>query len=177
MDSRKKKVLTVLCIGVLILGWRVFVVVSEYLPTQAQAGGQQIAAIDGAVEKDEPVADDLRGLLDAQRQMAEKDWGRNPFADVPWAARPETVGENVTEPGARTPPPTPSLVLKGVSRSGPRWLAAVNGKIVRVGDAMEGGYTIAEITAQSITLESRGWAFTFVMGSEGADIRRLSGAP
>jgi len=175
MDSRKKKVLTVLCIGALILGWRVFVVVSEYLPTQAQAGGQQMAVIDAAFEKDETATDDLRGLLDAQRQVAEKDWGRNPFADVPWAARPATDGANIEKPGTQTSPPTPAFVLKGVSRSGPLWLAAVDGKIVRVGDEMEGGYTIAEITAQSITLESQGWAFTFVIGSEEADIRRLSG--
>lgn len=178
MDARKKKVVTVLCIGVAILGWRVFVIVTEYLPTQAQAVNAQDSTIDRTIESDKALAESIRGLLDAQCQEAEKDWGRDPFADVPWgAAKPTAEVQSVREPEATTPPPVPSIVLKGVSRSGSHWLAAVDGKIISVGHEMDGGYTVAEITAQSMTLESQGWAFTFVIGNEGADVRRLSGEP
>ncbi len=177
MDARKKKVLVVLCIGVMILAWRVVVIVTEYMPTAVQADGQEAAVFDGTLQEEKSLSEDLRGSLDAQRQVAEKDWGRNPFEAVPWAARETNAVETVVEPETHTPPPTPSFVLKGVSRSGRRWLAAVNGKIVGVGDEMEGGYKVAEITERSITFELQGWAFKFVVGSEGADIRRLSGAP
>ncbi len=177
MDARKKKVLIVLGIAVVILGWRVLVIVKEYMPTAAQADGQQAVVFDETMPDEETISQDLGAILDAQAQVAETDWGRNPFDAVPWAAQADSNVEAVVEPESHARPAIPSLVLKGVSRSGQRWLAAVNGKIVGVGDEMEGGYKVAEITGHSITLELRGWAFKFVIGSEGADIRRLSGAP
>ncbi len=178
MDARKKKVVTVLCIGVVILAWRVIAIVTEYLPTEAQADSGQEVVAHVAVEEGQGLADQMRGLLDAQCKEAEKSWGRNPFGDVPWAvARSQGEVESVGEPENATSPPVPSLVLKGVSRSGSNWLAAGGGKIVAIGGEKERGHSVAEITAQSITLESQGWAFTFVIGHEGADVRRLSGEP
>ncbi len=173
MDARKKKVLTVLCLGSVILVWRVYAIITTYLPPAS-------ASADAGTLSDLPAANliapietdrDMARRLVEQERIAQQDWGRNPFSEVPWM-RSNDSGETLVAPVV-APPSAPSILLTGVSKSDDQWLAAVRDKIMRVGDVVDGAYQIVEIDGHSITLASRGWAFTYRMGSEAAQVRPI----
>lgn len=178
MDARKKKVLTVLCLGSVILVWRVYAIITTYLPPASASADAGTSADVPAANLNVPVeADrDMARRLVEQERIAEQDWGRNPFSEVPWM-RSNDSGETRVTPVVNTPPSAPSILLTGVSKSDDQWLAAVRDKIMRVGDVVDGAYEIVEIDGHSITLASRGWAFTYRMGSEAAQVRPLREEP
>ena len=58
-----------------------------------------------------------------------------------------------------------------------QWLAALDGNIVRVGDTVEEDCRIIEITKHSVVLKSKGWVFTYALGSQKPEIRPFSEEP
>ncbi len=180
MDSRKKKVIAVLSIASAVFVWRVYVVIAKYLPESAQAQ-TAIVAGEGAIDSQTPASALAESRLaerwTAQKRVANGPWGADPFADKPWVVQ---VAEITDEPQKRVevrggPPSAPAIRFTGVSKSGEHWLAIVGGSIVRVGDTVEGGGTVAEITKQSITFASGSWTFTYHLGSEEAIISSRGG--
>ncbi|MFQ5412272.1 MAG: hypothetical protein ACE5EC_08230 [Phycisphaerae bacterium] len=179
MDARKKKVLTILCIGSVILVWRMYAVVTTYLlpsPAHADVGtSESLPAANlialGGMDRD------MANRLAEQDRISQQDWGRNPFSKVPWMRSSIDPGDAVVESIVNTPPSAPSILLTGVSKSDDKWLASVRDKIVRVGDVVDGAYRIVEIDRHSITLASRGWAYTYRMGSKEAHVRPLRKEP
>lgn len=173
MDARKKKVLTVLCIGSVILVWRGYSLFTQYTPSAAQANSaaktiEPAPVITVSAQEDENMAE----TLEKQRLAAEQPWGRNPCAALYRPVDTRTGAEQViASPDA---PTAPAIKLSGVSRSGDQWLAAVEGNIVRVGDEVVEGYRVIKIAQHAITLESDGWTFTYAMGAEAAVVRPSS---
>ncbi len=173
MQARKKKVLTVLCIGSVILVWRGYALIARYAPSVAQANSntEMIEPVPPAVVSSRDV-ENMDETWEKQRLAAELPWGRNPCAALYRPTDTTDGGDQViASPDA---PPAPTIKLSGVSRSGDQWLAAVEGNIVRIGDVVVGGCRVIEITKHSITLESAGWTFTYAMGGETAVVRRSS---
>ena len=180
MNARKKKVLTVLCIGSVVLVWRAYVLVTRYIPSSARAGS--IAAVvedDSAEIMPLSTQKDWQDVWEAQRVIAEElKWERNAFAAVPWADLDrENVRPSTATTPAHAPAPPQEIVFTGVSRSGDFWLAALSGEIVRVGDVIDDRYIVAKITKNSITLEMKGWAYTFQLGSSDVDVHPISEHP
>ena len=173
MQARKKKILTVLCVGSVILVWRGYGLITRYAPSVAQANSDA-KAIEPASAMADSTQDDenMKKTWEQQRLAAEQPWGRNPCVDLSRPAGSTTgAGQVIASPDA---PPAPAIKLSGVSRSGDQWLAAVEGNIVRVGDEVVGGYRVINIAQHSLTLESAGWTFTFTMGAEDAVVRPSS---
>ncbi|MBX3395254.1 MAG: hypothetical protein KF841_07785 [Phycisphaerae bacterium] len=171
MNSRQKKVLTVLVAGVLILGWRIVVLVQKYAPSEAAAVDVVPAQVDfeARIQRSVQTPKDARlaELVAMQAEVAQHPWGRNPFADVPWIVKnqkSETSQEN-TQRGA---PQAPQIRFVGTSKSGDQWLAAVENGIHRVGDVVQDQFRIVRITRHTLTLESGGWTFTYRAGETAA---------
>lgn len=180
MDSRKKKIFVVLSIASVVLVWRVYVVISKYLPKSAQAETAVVAGEETAGLPSQAAClteDRLAERWTAQVQVADGPWGPNPFADKPWAVQASEAADEPEETAeVRQGPPTPPAIrFTGASKSGEQWLAIVGDNIVRVGDAVGGEFTVAEITKQSITLASGSWTFTYQLGAEEAVIRSRGG--
>jgi|CXWL01.1.fsa_nt_gi hypothetical protein len=176
--TRKKKIIVVLSAASVILVWRVSAVMTKYFP--ASAAAQPTAGESVAQTPIAPTVSVEEDKIDwkAQRLVETQPWGRNPFdletsyqrKAKPEAARPEVV---------KTPPPAPQtqMRLTGVSRSGEQWLAAVGGRIMRVGDKLEERFKVTEITNSSVTLECQGWAFVYSLGSQEPVIRPVGERP
>lgn len=182
MDARRKKVLTVLSIGSLILVWRIYALFEKYGPATAAAVEAPAAA---ATPEVTPTSDSpsksalgyrLGELLARQSEVGTQEWGRNPFAAIPWVARMKSP-EQAIEVKTQDAPPPPQIRFTGVSRSGDQWLAAVNGDILRIGAVIEKDYRLLRITRHSMTLESRGWTFTYNLGEPSAVIDRVQEEP
>jgi len=181
MDSRKKKIIAVLCVGSVILLWRLYAL-TQYLPSSAQADPAQAAnvvndAVQAGYAKAEQKEQSKNWKL--QQEVASQAWGRNPFADVPGVMRRRVESESESEQPQldQSPPSPPSVHLTGVSKSGGQWLAVVDGQIVRVGDVLQDEFTVTEITKRSVTATSRGWSFRFEIGAEAPSIRPVSEEP
>ena len=169
MQARKKKVLTILCIGSAILVWRGYALIARYAPSEAQAD-PTATMIDPAqvMPYSDQNDEDMQATWEEQRRIAALPWGRNPCASPVLVT---TVGaDRPIAPTNGQPPPAPKITLSGVSRSGDQWLAAVKGTIIRVGDEFE-GFRVIKIGQHSITLESAGWTFTYAMGAETAVVQ------
>jgi hypothetical protein len=176
MNARKKKVLTVLCAGSVFLTWRGYVLVTERLiPAMSHAAApgapvEQPPQPANASASAAGTAAELSGLLSRQATVADQPWGRDPFAAVPGAEH--EAGQPVVADSSRDrPPPPPKMRLTGVSRSDGHWLAVMRDKIVRVGDVIDGQFTVTEITKQSITITSGRWAYRYGMGTEQPEVR------
>lgn len=181
MDARTKKVLSVLVIGLAILAWRVYVIVAEYLPARTQAGvAPAPAQVEQLVEDLAQRQRDMRLaiLLDGQAKTLDLPWGRDPFVAHAGAAVSHG-GEEPARPAmvVGEAPPAPNLRFAGVSRAGERWLAAVDGHILAVGDTFQDGFKVRAITRHSITLESRGWGFIYTLGSSAPVVRPIPEVP
>ncbi|HVP11484.1 MAG TPA: hypothetical protein VMV94_09895 [Phycisphaerae bacterium] len=86
MDSRRKKVLVVLCVASLTLAWRVYALWGRFAPRAAQAGPVAAVAASDVVTTmpDQPaVQTDNPALWETQQIVAAQPWGRDPFAEVP----------------------------------------------------------------------------------------------
>lgn len=173
MQARKKKVLTILCIGSVILVWRGYALITRSAPSAAQANPdartiEPLPIATHSAQEDK----NMEETWEKQRLAAELPWGRDPCVDQSRPAVTTTGADQViVAPGTPTAPP---IKLSGVSRSGDQWLAAVDGNIVRVGDEIVEGYRVIKIARHSITLESAGWTFTYAMGAEAAVVRLSS---
>lgn len=180
MDARQKKVLTVLGVGLIILGWRGYVLLTEYLPARVEAGPAPVDAVgaQGADADQRAGEDPSETRWAAQRQVAEDDWGqRTPFTPAPRAPRGANGDLSTATASSSEAPPAPQIQFVGVSRSADQWLASIQGRIVRVGEELDGGYRVVEINRHSITLAFRGWAYTFVLGSPETVVRPLREEP
>lgn len=171
MNNRQKKVLTVLCAGVLILGWRTVALIQKYAPSQAAAVdlAPALAQADPPNERSTSPSKDARlaELLAMQAEVAQHPWGRNPFADVPWIVKNQKP-ESTPEVSQRGVPSAPQIRFVGTSKSGDQWLAAVENGIHRVGDVVQDQFKIVRITRHTLTLESGGWTFTYRAGETAA---------
>lgn len=181
MDKRKKKVLVVLCLGSVILVWRVYAVATKYMPADASASPAVIetaqmpngSTVAGLAT---PATDSiLEGRLAMQKGIADKPWGRNPFEGIERKPTVKPVAEKI-EVSAKDAPPAPQISLTGVSKSGDVWLAAIDGEIVRPGDSVADEFTLRTVTRNSATLESKGWAYTFKLGNASPKITKIGGS-
>ncbi|MCG8406446.1 MAG: hypothetical protein MI923_14710 [Phycisphaerales bacterium] len=173
MDARKKKVLIVLAIASVILVWRLYAIVTEYLPSTTRA--DSVAEVVPAAKDQTSVRkDSMEEVWNAQTKVTEQSWGRDPFSNVLRVLNLDSSNEEVV---SREPPPAPSILFTGVSMSDDQWLAALDGNIVRVGDTVEEDCRIIEITKHSVVLKSKGWVFTYALGSQKPEIRPFSEEP
>ncbi len=179
MDSRKKKILTVLCVGLVILCWRIYAEITKYSPTDQAEAESSVTAVDfGQVVSDPREDEGIGRMLKRQAAVTDEPWGRDPFADISSAyVTPEAESAQPAHNESRPPPEPPSLKLGGVSGSDGQWLAMVDGELARTGDLIRGEFKVIEITKQSVTIESGGWAIRYEMGSAEPVVRSLSEAP
>ncbi len=185
MDKRKKRVLTVLAFGSCILGWRLYVLFFEYLPNYRQRtpstanaapvtpppafqNNASLAPVTSVPKEQDAIA----ALLEAQQEIAERPWNDSPFIQPVIVSNDQPTISTTAEP--EEAPASPSLRFVGVSRTGQQWLAAVDGRIVRVGDALVDGFTVKEIGKDWIGIEAAGWRHTYHLGSEKATVKRAT---
>jgi hypothetical protein len=175
MDTRRKKVLTILCIASVVLAWRGYALITRYAPSPAKANSvaKTTEPAPNTTELDQE-DERMMEVWEKQRRIAALPWGRNPCRDQSRPAKTATGPVQTTLPIDATLPEAPGVRFSGVSRSDGHWLAAIEGKIVRVGDTAVEGYRVIKITQHSITLESAGWTFTYSMGAEAAVVRPAS---
>lgn len=183
MAVRKQKVLIVLSVASVILVWRLSAL-TKYLPSATQAKPVDATAVQETPEapvEERPARPDpnMKEVWEAQAAVVAQGWGRDPFADMPWLARAD---EPQTQPPSdmpvrRAPPSAPGLRFTGVSRSGEQWLAVVDGRIVRVGDHLDGSFVVHEITMNSVTLKADGWRYQYGLKSEEATVYPESETP
>lgn len=177
MDARQKKILVILIAACPILIWRL-VALTDYLPASARATVAAPMELEHEALSDIPEAmtatvEDYSTVLKAQEAIELQPWGRDPFAILgdleppqPEAAVPD-----------KSPPRAPLLRFTGVSKSGDRWIAVVQGGFVGVGDVVEQNYRVVEIAKGAITLESEGWMFRYELGAEAPVVRPVRGTP
>lgn len=179
MNARQKKFATILAIAAPILIWRLSAL-TKYLPAAASAAPAEEAQVampaPGMLAAEPPEdAESLRAMVMAQQAMEAQPWGRDPFEPLASEGEaPAVVAESpiVTD---EQPPPFPRIRFTGVSRSGQRWLAMVQGGFVSVGDQIEGRFVVSGITKNSITLEAGRWSFTYELGSETPSVKPMEG--
>lgn len=181
MDARKRKVLTVLVIGSVILVWRVYALITTYGPAAVQAQG---SAPEPVPASNEVLASATSWFelpseqAQAQRVVEDQPWGRDPFLVLVRRVEPGEQKSDTGPPAAAQQPDPPQVnKFRGVSRSGDRWLAAIDGRIYRVGDQFDGRLAISEITSNSVTMTQAGWAFTFTLGNPSPTIRQPTERP
>jgi len=163
MNPRDKKVVSVLVIGSAILVWRVYAIVAEYMPASAQA---MIPNEPEAVAVEPPTTvDPFAAVWDKQRSLEERPWGRDPFA-MPEGFNTITEAPRVDSDVDDKPPPAPRLGFSGVSRSGNTYRAIIKAGIVKVGDPVDGGFTVRAIDPRSVTVGRGRWNFVYQIGSE-----------
>jgi hypothetical protein len=176
--TRQKKIILILCIASVILVWRVSAVMTKYFPASAaaQPGAEQVIAapvVAPSIDVHEKGID-----FKAQQLVEAQPWGRDPFElGAAFQKKPKREAPKLAAPKVKPPPPQAELKLIGVSLSDGKWLAAVNGRIVRVGDMMEERFKVIEITNSSMTLECEGWAFVYQLGGQDPVIRPLGERP
>jgi hypothetical protein len=180
MDRRRKTLLTIIVAGGLFVAWRATSLVKRVVPASASAGTATLNDALGSGETPtalgKPAYDDMTSRAQAQLTVEAQPWGRDPFDPAPFDLQ-QAAPKGPDDSKASKPPPAPSLTLSGVSRAGGRWLAAIDGGIVGVGDLVQEKYKVVRITKSSITLVSGGWAYSFDIGSREADIRPWTEEP
>lgn len=92
---------------------------------------------------------------------------RDPFENqLPLPApKPEPVAQegSVVLPDIPKPPviPPPEITVEGIVSGGPAPQAVVKGKVVRVGDTIDGGARITKITKEGVEVVYEGETFLF----------------
>ena len=169
MDPRRKKIVSVLVVGSLILAWRVYALVA-HLP--AEVKGDAVAPTQPASMPVHDIADPMADVWKTQQALAARPWGRDPFvlqavaqADAPAAAaQPDDM---------QLPPAAPPAVrFSGASQICDRRRAIVNGSIVAEGDVIGGDFRVVGITPRTVTLGSGGWTYEYTLGSDQPRVRR-----
>jgi hypothetical protein len=167
--TRQKKVMVVLILGGVILAWRGYSLLGKYAPSAAEATDIATAAFPTTNASVTSSTAAIAASLKKQSEVASQPWGRNPFMDVPWVVKNQKT-EPVPVAVAEQAPPAPPIQFAGTSKSGEHWLAAVQGDIHRVGDVLLQEFKIIRITRHTLTLESKGWTFTYRAGETAATV-------
>ncbi len=170
MDARTKKIVGVLCVACVVLAWRLYVVIAEYALSSAKAEPTVALLTDEVAGT--ASGDDDRGLADMelvlqrQQTVANGPWGRDPFADVAGMEPAPNTGD-VETPRFKhgSEPEPPEIAFTGASMSGGRWLAVVDGRIVRVGDVIDDKYEVIDIQKWTITVAAGPWTYAYKLGS------------
>lgn len=168
MNARNKKVLGVLLFGLVILAWRLNGIFSDYLPpAQVRADTESGAAQPPRRPVSAKAADLFAKTWVVQRQLQGRPWGRDPFESPPSLvvvpqndSQPDPVVDAKRTPGA--------IRFTGTAQIEGKWRAIVEGRIIGVGDSIESGLRVVEITKRTITLASGAWRFRYELGSQGA---------
>jgi hypothetical protein len=105
--------------------------------------------------------DDSVLLLEQRRRASELTWARDPFAP---AAKRLSSPSSEPSPASRYLLQAPKLT--GVSMSGVDRRAVIDRQIVQEGDRLPSGYTIARITARTVTLLRDHEELTLSLGEE-----------
>lgn len=176
MTMPTRKQLTIITLGIAFVGWRASGMLQKYFPAPSKAETPTLeltqeaaAAIPAHAEpKPEPLSETE---MEAHRAIEARSWGRDPFDPSPFVEKAPAVSTTVETTPERPAPAAPTIKFNGVSRKGARWLAAVDGSIVGVGDVLQGKYRVAAITNSSLTLVSDGWAFHFDLGEKAGQVR------
>lgn len=181
MDARKKKILLVLGAASLIFVWRVYGIVTKYMPSSAQAKPTAFDAESANAGLAASVAlraheREAEGLMKAQEQAAKQPWGRDPFADVIAKEAPRETAPSEKKVSEERPPPL-RMTFTGVSKVGDDWRAIISGRLVRIGEVIETDYRVSQITKRSITIQSKGWSMRYELGTEAPHVERLSEKP
>jgi len=177
VNSRNKRALYVLVPGAIILVWRVWAILSGGSPQRADAGSTAEAAT--VQEAYPPVTSPMSGRaavgitakddprLALQAQLEQGPWTRHPFRP----AKPRVLEAPTQRPPA--PPlerlPAPHWNMTGVMRTGGKYAAILNGQTVSVGDVVEGGFEVVNVTLDSVTVRHRGWTFRYLLGRPHAE--------
>jgi hypothetical protein len=175
MDRRKTTMLTIIIGGGLFATWRIYGLLNKSSPAPASAGLAQPAepfspdatTANATIGREE----DLTAIRNAQLLVEAQPWGRDPFDPSPFEVEHVEAPILPVEKPAAKPPPAPTVTFTGVSRVDDRWLAAMGGAIVEVGDVIHDRYRVARISKSSVTLTSEGWAFCFQLGAKTPDVR------
>jgi hypothetical protein len=178
-NSRQKKVATICCIGCVILAWRIYSIVTKYMPAPANAaqaqGSVDDVAAGGAKSSASNWIEIAPNALAAQDAITRQNWGRDPFSAAPGQIKTRAVKRSgMSEKPTKVPP---QIKFNGISRSNNRWLAAINGSIYRIGDHLDEDFTVLAIEANSVTLGCDGWAFEFALGAQKPNVRRMGDNP
>jgi hypothetical protein len=181
MDARKKKVLAVLTVATFILVWRIFAIVTKYMPSTAQVvpaavDTESVNASLAATITTRNNHKEANRLIKAQEDAAKQPWGRDPFADLV-AKDPAKISAPFEKKTSEDQPAPLRIAFTGVSKVGEQWRAIVSGRLVGVGDVVETDYKVSRITKRSITLQSRGWELHYELGTEAPHVERLSEGP
>ena len=160
--------------GALFIAWRASSLLERIWTVPSTAKSADSVVLSPATGGRGPVRDevDWNSVAKAQYAVESQPWGRDPFDARPFepvapaakAAAPEPVAIPVA-------PPAPSIYLTGVSKTGDRWLAAVNGGIVSIGDVLFEKFRVTAITNSTITVAADGWAFEFQLGEKTVNVR------
>ncbi len=176
MTMPTRKQLTIIALGIAFVGWRASGMVQKYFPAATIAETPSLETAEetattvraSAEPKPEPLSETV---LEAHRVIEARSWGRDPFDPSPFIEKTPTVSTTVEAAPEKPAPAAPTVKFNGVSRKGARWLAAVDGSIVGVGDVLQGKYRVAAITNSSLTLVSDGWAFQYDLGEKAGQVR------
>ncbi|MBI5762301.1 MAG: hypothetical protein HZA51_02115 [Planctomycetes bacterium] len=176
MTRPTRKQLTIIALGIAFVGWRASGMVQKYFPAATIAESPSVDKPDETVTAVGACADPTpepisEAVVEAQRAIEARSWGRDPFDPAPFMEKPQAVTTNADTASEKPAPPAPTVKFNGVSRKGARWLAAVDGSIVGVGDVLQGKYRVAAITNNSLTLVSDGWMFHYDLGEKVAQVR------
>ncbi|MCA9255964.1 MAG: hypothetical protein KDA33_10020, partial [Phycisphaerales bacterium] len=157
-----------------------------YLPAAAQAEPQApvvetpppapIASAPNSVARPHALSDDaLAKRLELQAIVAERPWGRDPFEGIDATSR-EIGAEKTPEPAiVATAPAAADCNIVGVSARNGDWIAIINTQVFRVGDTLPEGFVVRRITTNTVTLESKGWAYIYSLGAAEPTIARIDG--
>ena len=177
MDPKQKKIATICGIACVILGWRIYAIVTKYMPTPAAASANAVETVTPVTAASLPDWIEVPSqTIEAQVQASKQEWGRDPFAPVPGQVLSTVAQKEVVVSATPTKQP-PAIRFSGVSRSGGKWLAAINGSIYRVGDKFDDNFTVHSIDSKSVTLACEGWGFEFSMGVPKPNVSRLGESP
>ncbi len=170
MNARTRKVVMVLSVASVVLVWRVYVIITDYMPESAQASQVEDEATESLPEPDMP--DPLAAVWEKQRSLEERPWGRNPF-EVALDLKKAAVEATEEQPNHDSAPLTPPQIgFSGASRVGNTYRAILKSGIVAVGDSVEGPFTVKAIDKNKLVIASGSWHYIYELGSELPTIRR-----
>ena len=174
MNRHRRTMFVIIIGGAFFIAWRASSLLERYWPSPAAAKSADTAGPSPTIAGRAPARDDIdwKAVTKAQDAVELQPWGRDPFDARPFEPVVETRKPTTPEPvAAPIAPPAPSIFLTGVSRAGDRWLAAVNGGIVSVGDVLLEKYRVTAISHSTITVAADGWAFEFQLGEKTVNVR------
>jgi len=173
---RKQAVVFVLSVGSVVLLWKMYALYEKLVPARAAAATvtQTPESPDAEAASARRAENELRTILEAQQKLAAQPWGRDPFDPAPFMQSESAAPAVPSAIIERDPPRPPVIRLTGVSRTGQNWLAAIDGRIVRLGDTVNEKYQVVGIGNAAVTLEADGWVFEFTLGAATPIVRPSS---